>query len=112
MSKADNADQGGMGYLQTRQHKIVTVYLPLAIFIFVLLFPFYWMVVTSLKPDAELLSRSGNPFWIIKPTLAHFEKLLFRTEYPAWLWNTVRVSVVATAISRSEERRVGKECVP
>jgi multiple sugar transport system permease protein len=57
------------------------------------------MVVTSLKPDAELLARDGNPFWIIRPTLAHFEKLLLRTEYPAWLWNTVVVSVVSTGLS-------------
>ena len=99
MSKADNADQGGMGFLQTRQHKIVTVYLPLAIFVFVLLFPFYWMAVTSVKPDNELLSRDGNPFWVIKPTLAHFKKLLFDTAYPEWLWNTVLVSVVSTAFS-------------
>ena len=91
MSASDSADQGGMGFLETRQHKLVTVYLPLAIFLFVLLFPFYWMAVTSVKPDNELLSRDGNPFWVINPTLAHFNKLLFDTAYPEWLWNTVLV---------------------
>ena len=96
---ADTGDQGGMGFLETRQHKIVTVYVPLAIFLFVLLFPFYWMAVTSVKPDNELLSRDGNPFWVIKPTLAHFHKLLFDTAYPEWLWNTVVVSVVSTVAS-------------
>ena len=89
----------GMDYLQSVPRRWVTMYIPIAIFVFVLLFPFYWMVVTSLKPDQELLSRDGNPFWIIEPTLAHFEKLLFRTEYPAWLWNTVVVSVVSTVLS-------------
>jgi multiple sugar transport system permease protein len=71
----------------------------MAIFLFVLLFPFYWMVITSVKPDNELLSRDGNPFWVVAPTLAHFKKLLFDTAYPEWLWNTVLVSVVATAFS-------------
>ena len=100
MSDKDTAaDQGGMGYLDTRGRKLVTVYLPLAIFLFVLLFPFYWMVITSVKPDGELLSRDGNPFWVIAPTLAHFKKLLFDTSYPEWLWNTVLVSVVATGFS-------------
>ena len=99
MSTVDNTDQGGMGFLQTRRHKLVVVYLPLAIFVFVLLFPFYWMAVTSVKPDNELLSRDGNPFWVIKPTLAHFKKLLFDTAYPEWLWNTVLVSAIATAFS-------------
>ncbi len=97
---ADTAgDQGGMGYLDSVPRKLVTVYLPLLIFLFVLLFPFYWMAITSVKPDNELLSRDGNPFWVISPTLAHFHKLLFKTAYPEWLWNTVLISVVATAFS-------------
>ena len=98
-AKDDIADQGGMDFLQSTPRKVVTVYLPLALFLFVLLFPFYWMVITSVKPDAELLSRDGNPFWVISPTLAHFKKLLFDTSYPEWLWNTVLVSVVSTVFS-------------
>jgi multiple sugar transport system permease protein len=93
------ADQVGMDYLDSVPRKLVTVYLPLLIFLFVLLFPFYWMAITSVKPDNELLSRDGNPFWVISPTLAHFHKLLFKTAYPEWLWNTVLISVVATAFS-------------
>jgi multiple sugar transport system permease protein len=99
MSMDGSADTGGMGFLETRQHKLVTVYLPLAVFLFVLLFPFYWMAITSVKPDNELLSRDGNPLWVIKPTLVHFHKLLFETAYPEWLWNTVLVSVVSTLAS-------------
>jgi multiple sugar transport system permease protein len=101
--KATAADSGsdpvGMDYLDSVPRKLVTVYLPLLIFLFVLLFPFYWMAITSVKPDNELLSRDGNPFWVISPTLAHFHKLLFKTAYPEWLWNTVLISVVATAFS-------------
>jgi len=55
--------------------------------------------MTSFKPDAELLSRETNPFWIHHPTFAHFEKLLFHTSYPSWMWNTIAVSVVSTFIS-------------
>ena len=98
-AKADKDDSGGMDFLQSTPRKVVTVYLPLALFLFVLLFPFYWMVITSVKPDNELLSRTGNPFWVVSPTLAHFKKLLFDTSYPEWLWNTVLVSVVSTAFS-------------
>jgi len=92
-------ESGGMEFLTSLPRRWVTLYLPLGVFVFVLLFPFYWMAVTSLKPDSELLSREGNPFWIIGPTLAHFHKLFFETEYPAWLWNTVLVSVVSTFLS-------------
>ena len=92
-------DTVGMSFLDSTPRKLVTTYLPLCIFLFVLLFPFYWMTVTSFKPNAELLSREGNPFWIIAPTLAHIDKLLFKTAYPQWMWNTVIVSVVSTFFS-------------
>ena len=98
MKLTDN-DTQGMGYLDRLPRRAVTLYLPLAVFVFVLLFPFYWMAITAFKPDAELLSRQGNPFWVINPTLAHFNKLLFQTAYPEWLWNTVFVSVIATFTS-------------
>jgi multiple sugar transport system permease protein len=89
----------GMAFLTSLPRQVVTVYVPLCIFVFVLLFPFYWMAVTSLKPDVELLSREGNPFWVVDPTLAHFKKLLFDTAYPEWMWNTVVISVTSTFAS-------------
>ncbi len=99
MSAQDTTDTAGMSYLDSLPRRIVTVFAPLGVFVFVLLFPFYWMAMTSFKPNAELLSRDGNPFWINSPTLAHMEKLLFHTSYPEWMWNTVLVSVVATFAS-------------
>ena len=93
------SDSVGMSFLESVPRRAVTVYLPLVVFLIVLLFPFYWMAITSVKPEAELLSRTGNPFWVIGPTLDHFHKLLFDTAFPEWMWNTVLVSVVATAFS-------------
>jgi multiple sugar transport system permease protein len=95
---AGDAGQG-MDYLESLPRRWITTYLPLIGFVIVLLFPFYWMTITSFKPNEELLSRSSNPFWIVAPTIAHFKKLLFETAYPEWLWNTVLVSVTATTIS-------------
>ena len=92
-------DSLGMNYLVSLPRRVVAVYLPLLVFVVVLLFPFYWMLITALKPDAELLSREGNPFWVIHPTLTHIKKLLFETAYPDWLWNTIVVSVVSTFLS-------------
>ncbi|MGN6390407.1 MAG: carbohydrate ABC transporter permease, partial [Burkholderiaceae bacterium] len=92
-------DSQGMDYLQSLPRRWVTTYLPLAIFVFVLLFPFYWMVITAFKPDAELLMQTNNPFWVVKPTLEHFRRLLFHTQYPAWLVNTLIVSIVSTFLS-------------
>ena len=95
----ETTDSQGMKYLETTRRRLVTLYLPLAAFLFVLLFPFYWMAITTFKPNEELLSRTGNPFWVVNPTLDHIKKLLFDTSYPEWLWNTMLVSVVSTALS-------------
>jgi multiple sugar transport system permease protein len=98
-ARSETIDSLGMNYLVSLPRRIVAVYLPLLVFVVVLLFPFYWMTITALKPDAELLSREGNPFWVINPTLVHIKKLLFETAYPDWLWNTIVVSVVSTFLS-------------
>ena len=92
-------DTQGMNYLVSLPRRLVTVWLPLGVFLIVLLFPFYWMVITTFKPNEELLSREGNPFWVIHPTLDHIKKLLFDTSYPEWLWNTILVSVTSTFLS-------------
>ncbi len=93
------AESEGMDYLQTRYQRFVVVYLPVLIFLFVLLFPFYWMGLTSVKPNEELIDKTGNPWFVISPTLDHFKHLLFNTDYPKWMWNTMMVAVVATFLS-------------
>ena len=99
MNQNETQDSAGMAYLDSRLQHWVTVYLPLLAFLFVLLFPFYWMGMTAFKPNEELVSKAANPFWINSPTLVHFEKLLFHTSYPQWMWNTVVISVIATFTS-------------
>jgi len=89
----------GMSYLESPLRKALTTYLPLGVFVFILLFPFYWMAITAFKPNNELLSREGNPFWVHSPTFAHIHKLLFETSYPQWMWNTLLISVVSTFVS-------------
>ena len=89
-----------MSYLQSLPRRLVTLYLPLSIIVFILLFPFYWMALTSIKPDEQLLDMDTySPFWVWHPTLKHIHKLLFESYYPHWLWNTMYVAVGATMLS-------------
>jgi len=78
-------------------------YIPLSAFIVALLFPFYWMIVTTLRPDNELYrpwnSPNYTPFWTWHPTLAHIEYLLRETLFTTWMLNTLFISVLATLIS-------------
>lgn len=95
---ADHSE--GMSYLSTLPQRVVSLYIPLVLIVVVLLFPFYWMVITAIKPKEHLLALDEhNPFWTWQPTLEHITDLLFRTEYPQWLWNTMFISVAATLLS-------------
>ena len=48
-------EREGMDYLTSLPQRFVIVYLPVLAMLFILLFPFYWMGLTSLKPDTELI---------------------------------------------------------
>jgi multiple sugar transport system permease protein len=93
-------DSEGMSYLESLPRRVVTLYIPLGLILIVLLFPFYWMALTSIKPDEQLIDMNTyNPFWVVHPTFKHISKLLFETQYPRWLWNTMYVAVGATTLS-------------
>jgi len=96
--QADNSE--GMSYLDTVKTRFVTVYIPLLLILFVLLFPFYWMVITAIKPKEHLLDLDAhNPLYTLSPTFEHIKALLFESEYPRWLWNTMFISVSATILA-------------
>jgi multiple sugar transport system permease protein len=100
LRRRKDAEQGGMDYLESLPHRLVTLYLPLAVFLVVLLFPFYWMTITAFKSNEELINFTDfNPLWVAHPTLANIRKLFFDTDYPTWLWNTMLISVSATFLS-------------
>ena len=79
--------------------RVLRLWLPLFGFLVFTLFPFYWMVITSLKPNAELYSRRVSPMIVYNPTLKHFVDLLEETNFLTWTWNTFEVAVVSTIVS-------------
>ena len=73
-------------------------------FIAFAIFPFYWMVVTSFKQNADLYVGASNvrhnPFiFNLAPTLDHLKILFGQTLYLTWLFNTLWVGVVVVAIT-------------
>jgi multiple sugar transport system permease protein len=89
--------------IERRWKKWVYFYIPLAVFVVVTLFPFYWMTITALRPDAELYRswRAVNnaPFWTLQPTLDHVRDLMAKTNFPTWLYNTFLIASASTLIS-------------
>jgi multiple sugar transport system permease protein len=84
---------------QGRIGQAVRVWLPIGFFLVVALFPFYWMAITSIKPNAELYNKNVMPLIVHAPTLKHYVDLLTESSFLLWTWNTMLVAVVATAIS-------------
>ena len=81
--------------------RILTVYVPLALFLVFLLLPFYWMIVVSLKPPTDLFNLRFNPFFIQHFTLKNYLYLFQETAFLVWAKNTLVVSVAATALALS-----------
>ena len=79
--------------------RVFLLYLPLTVFLVWALFPVYWMLITAIKPDAELTSARGNPLWVTAPTLKHLTGLFQDTNFPVWLRNSALVSVITTVLS-------------
>ncbi len=83
----------------TLMGRILRVYIPVLIFMFITLFPFYWMAITSIKSDSELLDHTRNPLFVIQPTLNHYINLFTQTNFLRWSLNTAIVAIVSTTIS-------------
>ena len=89
--------------VEQRWKKWVCFYIPLTLIVLGTLFPFYWMVITAVRPDVELYrswrAANNTPLWTLAPTLEHVRDLLARTTFPRWLWNTFFIAVASTGIS-------------
>jgi multiple sugar transport system permease protein len=83
----------------TWRRRLFGLWLPLAALTIFCLFPFVWMVITSLKPNAELYDPKAFPLAIRHPSLEHYIGLLKETNFLLWTANTMVVAVVSTAIS-------------
>ncbi|HMB35408.1 MAG TPA: carbohydrate ABC transporter permease [Methylomirabilota bacterium] len=79
--------------------RLVRLYLPLVVCMILMLFPFYWMLITSIKPNRELYSQKVMPLIVHQPTLKHYYDLLTETNFITWTYNTLLVAVVTTVVS-------------
>ena len=69
--------------------------LPLLLFV---LFPFYWIIVTSFKTTAQI-QQIESIFWPKPFTIEQYRSLLQDTPFLTWFKNTVIVATTSTAIS-------------
>jgi len=85
--------------LARNARRAVPFYLLLGTVTALLLFPFYWGFITSLKFEVEIYDFSGNFLWVKNPSLDNYATLLRTPRYFTWFWNSFFVSTVTTVIS-------------
>ena len=73
-------------------------------FVVFAVFPFYWMVITTFKQNADLYVGAANvkhnPFIFNRPpVLDHLKTLFWQTLYPTWLFNTLWVGAVVVVVT-------------
>jgi multiple sugar transport system permease protein len=62
------------------------------------LFPFYWVIVTSLKTDAQI-REFRSVFWPEPFSLENFRYMLQETQFLHWFWNSTQVALVSCLVS-------------
>lgn len=69
----------------------------LALILLFCVFPFYWMVTTSLK--TQVLALQTPPVWLFEATLANYREVLFEDGVGETLANSIIVALATTALA-------------
>jgi multiple sugar transport system permease protein len=84
---------------ETYWKRVMVFYIPLFMFLVAMLFPFYWMFIASVKPDAELYNVRNVPFFVRNPTVQHWVYLFKETLFGRWALNTFWIATATTVVS-------------
>ena len=75
-------------------------YAAITLFVVLAAFPFYWMLLTAFKSDADLYDLQSNPLWFnAAPTLEHIRYLFEQTLFARWLLNSLIIGLCVVAIT-------------
>jgi multiple sugar transport system permease protein len=83
-----------------RLRRNLLIYLALAPFVVIAVFPVYWMAITAFKEEADLYRMDIVPFWFhMAPTLKHFYVLFQHSYFSVWFVNTMLLSICLVTIT-------------
>lgn len=78
--------------------KNVFIYLSLIIWALIVLFPFYWMILTSLKSYGSYNAEYVPKFYVISPTMENYINAFLQVPLGKYLVNTLIFTLITTAI--------------
>jgi len=82
-----------------RRKALVWSYFFLGLFVVFFLTPPVYMLITSLKTNAEISAAATSPWWVAAPTLNNYIELLTTSTYLTFFRNSAMVSVLVVAIT-------------
>ncbi len=74
------------------------IYFFLTVWAILVLFPFYWMVLTSVKGYGAYNSEVVPAFFTLSPTLANYAEAFTAVPLARYFWNTLIFTVLTTAL--------------
>jgi multiple sugar transport system permease protein len=74
-------------------------YVFLVAFLFVVMFPFLWQLIASLKPPSELFGENAFNAIIQNPTLDNYQRVFTQRPFGTYLWNSFVVATLTTVFS-------------
>ncbi|WP_085832727.1 carbohydrate ABC transporter permease [Clostridium merdae] len=87
-----------MQHKRTPMQNFLLLYLPLFVMLLLLLFPFYWTFVTSIKPESELYG-SVVTYWPHDVTFESYRKLFVDFNFLKPMGNSFVVAIITTLIT-------------
>jgi multiple sugar transport system permease protein len=73
-------------------------YAVLVTLLLIVIFPFYWMTITSFKSEEQMRSFTSM-FWPSPVVLDNYHQLLGRTDFAVWYRNSIVVAVSSTFLA-------------
>jgi multiple sugar transport system permease protein len=70
----------------------------LGVLLLMVLFPFYWMTITSFKSESQMRSLVSM-FWPSPVVFENYEQLLRKTNFTSWFTNSAIVAVSSTLLA-------------
>jgi multiple sugar transport system permease protein len=80
--------------LRIRRLKALGTGLLIALVLVVMLFPFYWMILTSFRSQVD--NVSPVPVWWFTPTLENYQNVIRRNNFLEFTWNSFVIASLST----------------
>ncbi len=72
----------------------IGIYLLMAVVLIIMLFPFYWMILTSFRNQVD--NTSPVPVWIFQPTLDNYRNVIEGNNFLRYTWNSFVIAFLST----------------